>query len=133
MTHYLTFDEVGITVAAIGIAMAFIVLTWNAVKAIKEWIASLKKPENDRINDNEETLEDHERRITHLEECCTEVRGKLDSDWQFQQEEKEFNVLMLESIKQLLKHSLDGNDKDGLKDMENRINLYLMDQLKKGN
>ena len=129
MTHYLTFDEVGITVAAIGIAMAFIVLAWNARNACKQWIASLKQPENDRIVGTEEMINDHEQRITHLEECCTEVRGKLDSDYLFQQEEKEFNKLMLESIAQLLKHSIDGNDRDGLQEMENRINKYLIDKM----
>lgn len=117
--HYLTFDEVGITIAVIAVALAFIVLVWNAVKAIHDWRQLAKKPTADRI-------EDHERRITNLEECCDEVHGKLQSDWQFQQDEVEMNQLMLKSIKQLLKHSIDGDDTDGLKAMEDEIDGYLL-------
>ena len=121
--HYLTFDEVGITIAVIAVALAFVVLVWNAVKAIHDWRQLAKKPTADRI-------EDHEQRITRLEECCSEVRGKLESDWEFQQDEMEMNRLVLKSIKQLLKHSLDGNDKEGLKSMEDEIDGYLLDHAK---
>ena len=42
--HYLTFDEVGITIAVIGIALAFVVLVWNAVKAIHDWLTLARRP-----------------------------------------------------------------------------------------
>ena len=119
--HYLTFDEVGITVAVIATALAFIVLAWNAVKAITDWRSMAKKPTDDRI-------EDHEQRISHLEECCAEVRGKLQNDWKFQEEEKEFNVIMLEAVGQLMKHALDGNDTDGLKAADEKIDRYLREK-----
>lgn len=119
--HYLTFDEVGITVAGIAVALAFVVLVWNAVKAIHDWRNMVKKPTDDRI-------EDHERRITSLEECCEEVHGKLQNDWEFQREEKEFNVIMLEAVGQLMKHALDGNDTDGLKAADEKIDKYLREK-----
>ena len=121
MVHYLTFDEVGITISAIGIALAFIVLTWNAIKAIHDWRQLARRPTADRI-------EDHERRIVHLEECCEEVHGKLENDWKFQDEEKEFNVIMLEAVGQLMKHALDGNDRDGLKAADEKIDRYLREK-----
>lgn len=121
MVHYLTFDEVGITIAVIAVALTFIVLTWNAVKAIHDWRLMARKPDEDR-------LDDHERRIKSLEECCDEVRGKLDRDWQFQEEEKEFNVLILEAVSQLMKHALDGNDRDGLKLADEKIDKYLREK-----
>lgn len=121
MIHYLTFDEVGITIAAIGILMTFIVLTWNTVKAIHDWRVMARKPDDDR-------LDDHERRIKVLEECCDEVRGKLQNDWAFQEEEKEFNVIMLEAVGQLMKHALDGNDRGGLKLADEKIDKYLREK-----
>jgi len=121
MVHYLTFDEVGITIAVIAVALTFIVLTWNAVKAIHDWRTMARKPDEDR-------LDDHEQRIRTLEECCSEVRGKLQNDWQFQEEEKEFNVIMLEAVGQLMKHALDGNDKDGLKAADEKIDKYLREK-----
>ena len=116
---YLTFDEVGITIAVIAVALAFIVLTWNAVKAIHDWRNMARKPTVDRI-------EDHERRIGHLEECCDEVRGKLQGDWEWQQASAEKDELMLRAIKQLLKHGVDGNDTKGLEAMEYEIDEYLI-------
>lgn len=119
--HYIQFSEIGVTFAVIVAAMTFVVLTWNAVKAILDWRALAKKPTTDRI-------EDHEQRITALEECCSEVRGKLENDWQFQEEEKEFNIIMLEAVGQLMKHALDGNDKDGLKAADEKIDKYLREK-----
>ena len=116
--HYLTFDEVGITVAGIAVALAFVVLVWNAVKAIHDWRYLVKKPTDDRIDD-------HEKRISYLEGCCEEVHGKLQNDWEFQRDEKEFNVIMLEAVGQLMKHALDGNDTDGLKAADEKIDRYL--------
>lgn len=119
--HYLTFDELGITVAVIATALAFVVLVWNAVKAIHDWRQLAKKPSEDR-------LADHEQRISHLEECCNEVTGKLNADWKFQEEEKEFNIIVLEAVGQLMKHALDGNDKDGLKAADEKIDKYLREK-----
>ena len=120
---YLTFDEVGITVAVVAIACAFVTLAWNAVKAIHDWRQLAKRPTDERI-------EDHERRISRLEGCCEEVRGKLENDWEFQQAASETNRLLLKSVKQLLKHSIDGNDTQGLVDMENEIDDYLVEHQK---
>lgn len=123
---YLTFDEVGITIAVIAVALAFVVLTWNAVKAIHDWRQLAKKPTEDRLKEDEERIDDHEERITKLEGCCEEVKGKLQSDWEWQQAAAEKDELMLKSIKQLLKHSVDGNDTQGLIKMENEIDDYLI-------
>ena len=128
--QYLTFNEVGTAVAAIAVACAFIVLVRNAVHAMKEWAAALRKPSEDRIRENEAKLANHEERISHLEECCTEVRGKLQSDWEWQQSETEMNKLVLKSIRALLKHSVDGNDVDKLKAMDEEIGNYLVDHQK---
>lgn len=124
--HYIQFNEIGITFAVIVAAMTFVVLTWNAVKAIMDWRALAKKPTVDRISEQDERIDDHERRISGLEECCQEVRGKLQSDWQFQQDEVEMNKLMLKSIKHLIQHAVDGNDTKKLEAMEQEIDDYLL-------
>ena len=126
--HYIQFNEIGVTFAVIVAAMTFVVLTWNAVKAILDWRALAKKPTVDRISEQDERIDDHEQRITHLEECCSEVRGKLENDWQFQEEEKEFNIIMLEAVGQLMKHALDGDDTDGLKAADEKIDKYLREK-----
>ena len=123
MVHYLTFDEVGITVAVIGIALAFFILVWNAVKAIHDWRTLARRP-------TAETLSDHGQRIHVLETHMREVDEKLDGDWQFRQQEAEFNRLMLKSIKHLLQHEIDGNDKESLVKMEAEIDGFLIEHAK---
>ena len=118
--HYLAFDEIGITVAVITVALAFVVLVWNAVKAILDWRALAKKPTTDRI-------EDHEKRIANLEKCCEKVHGELENDWAFQQAEVEMNKLLLQAIRSLLKHSIDGDDVESLKEMDQKIGDYLVE------
>lgn len=120
---YIGYDELGITTAVIAAAFAFLVLTWNTVKAIRDWREMAKKPTTSK-------LEDHERRIVKLEDCCKEVHEKLLSDWEFRQTELEFNKLMLRSVKHLLSHEIDGNDVEELRRMEAEIDNYLFDHAK---
>ena len=127
---YLTFNEVGITFAAIAAACAFIVLVWNCIKAIKEWITSMRKPTDDHIGEIEMKVDDHEGRIGHLEECCLEVKGKLSADWQFQREQGEVNRMVLKSLKSLLQHAVDGNDTKNLEQREQEIDKFLLDHMK---
>ena len=126
---YLTFDEVGITIAVIAVALAFIVLAWNAVKAIQDWRAQARKPTDDRMSEQDERLDDHERRISKLEDCCDEVKGKLASDWKFQQEQAEVNRMVLMSLKSLLQHAVDGNDTAKLEQREQEIDKFLVDHM----
>ena len=116
---YLTFDEVGITVAVIAVALAFVVLAWNAVKAIHDWRQLTRKPVAD-------TIADHELRISKLEDCCEEVQGKLVNDRKFQQANIAMNQLVLKSIKHLLQHAIDGNDTAKLEQMEQEIDEFLL-------
>ena len=116
---YMAYDNIAITVAVIAAALAFVVLVFNASKAIREWRTIAKKPTEDKIAD-------HEQRISKLEECCDEVKGKLASDWQWQQDATEMNQLMLKSIKRLLQHAVDGNDTSKLMEMEQEIDDYLL-------
>ena len=116
---YIPYESLGITAAVMAAALAFLVLTWNAVKAIHDWRALAAKPTDDAIAD-------HELRIKRLEDCCTEVRGKLQSDWQWQQDAAEMNKLMLRSIKGLMQHAVDGNDVSKLEAMEQEIDNFLL-------
>ena len=116
---YISFDEVGITVAVIGIALAFLVLTWNAVKAIHDWRQLARKPTAD-------TLADHGVRLHKIEERLDGIDRKLDGDWEFRQQSAEMTALLLRSIKHLMQHAIDGNDTESLKGMEAEIDDFLL-------
>lgn len=116
---YIPYESLGVTAAVIAAALAFVVLVWNAVRAIHDWRQLAGKPTADAIAD-------HERRISSLEECCSEVRGKLQSDWEWQRDASDMNKLMLRSIKHLIQHAVDGNDVSKLEAMEQEIDEYLL-------
>lgn len=124
--YYLAYDDVGRTVAVVILAISSVILVWNFVRAIHDWRAMARKPTSDRLEEQDSKIEDHERRITILEECCDDVHGKLDADRAWQQASAEKDELMLKSIKQLLKHSIDNDDVNGLKEMESEIDSYLI-------
>lgn len=128
--EYLTFEQVGTTLASIAIALTFIVLVFNATKAIHEWRIRAKKPTDEKFQEHGKIIQDHETRIGHLEECCSDVHGKLVNDWEFQRTLAETNRLLLRSIKLLLKHNIDGDDTEGLQAMEDAIDNYLLEHQK---
>jgi hypothetical protein len=120
---YISYDELGITVAVIGIALAFLVLTWNAVKAVHDWRQLARRPTAD-------VLADHGQRIHVLEEHVEDIDRKLDGDWEFRQREVEMNRLMLRAIRGLLAHGIDGNDVESLRSLDKEIGNYLVDHQK---
>jgi len=122
--NFIQYDELGITAAVIAAALAFLILVWNAVKAIRDWRELARKPTTD-------TLADHGVRIHKLEEHMGDVNRKLDADREFRQDELAFNRLMLKSVRYLLAHQIDGNDVDGLRQMAHEIDKYLLEGMGK--
>ena len=79
---------------------------------------------------NTERIDDHEQRISELERCCDENKDKLESDYKFQQEQTEVNRMVLKSLKTLLQHEVDGNDRAKLEQREQEIDQFLLEHLK---
>lgn len=127
---FLPYDDIGITIGVLGIALAFIVLVWNAVKAIKEWRQMANKPlthVQEQLNTIQpQIIPNLGVRLESIEKRLAEHDTKLAKDWEFQQDETEFNKLMLKAIKQLLAHEIDDNDKEGLVNMEKEIDDFLL-------
>lgn len=127
---FIPYDDVGITVAVIAAALAFIVLVWNAVKAISEWRKMRNGPveqiQNELNRIEPQIVPNLGERLEKIEERLATHDDKLMKDWEFQKDEAEFNKLMLKSIKQLLQHEIDDNDKQGLIDMEKEIDDFLL-------
>lgn len=108
-------------VVLLGMCALIAAVSGACAAIVKFWRYAHKQSD-----ENAEKLADHETRIATLEECCTEVKGKLESDWKWQQDATEMNKLMLRSIKHLIEHAVDGNDVSKLKQMEQEIDDYLL-------
>ena len=87
---------------------------------IAKAVGWIKKPEIKQNN----ILEDHEKRITELER-------KTDNDYSDIKKLQEEMAMMLRAVMALVSHSLDGNNKDELKDSKKEINVYLQNMIKK--
>lgn len=111
-------------VVLLGMCALVAAISGACAAVVKFW-----KYAHKQSDENAEKLEDHEQRITTLEECCDEVHGKLDNDYEFQQAELEVNRLVLKSLKSLLQHEIDGNDKAKLEEREQEIDKYLLDHM----
>lgn len=108
-------------VVLLGICALVAAISGACAAIVKFWRYAHKQSD-----ENAEKLEDHEQRITTLEECCKEVHGKLENDYQFQQAEIEMNRLVLKSLKTLIQHAVDGNDLGKLEQREQEIDEYLL-------
>lgn len=108
-------------VVLLGMCALIAAISGACAAATKFWRYAHKQSEENAIK-----LSEHEKRIANLESCCEDVHGKLNSDYQFQQDEIEMNRLMLRSIKHLIQHSVDGNDTKKLISMEQEIDDYLL-------
>lgn len=116
---YLPYDHVGITMAVIAIALTFIVLVWNAIKAIHDWRQLARRPTDD-------TLANHGDRLDRIENRLDGIDKKLAGDWEFRRQTTEMTALLLRSIKHLMQHAVDGNDTESLKEMEREIDNFLL-------
>lgn len=111
-------------IVLLGMCALIAAVSGACAAATKFWRYAHKQSD-----ENAEKLDDHEKRIATLEECCTEVKGKLESDWKWQQDATEMNRLVLKSLKSLLQHEIDGNDKAKLEEREQEIDKYLLDHM----
>lgn len=87
---------------------------------IAKAVGWIRRPEHKQ----DEMLQDHEKRISELEE-------KTENDYSDIKKLQEEMAMMLRAVMALVSHSLDGNNKDELKDSKKEINVYLQNMIKK--
>lgn len=87
---------------------------------IAKAVGWIRRPEHKQ----DAILQDHEKRISELEE-------KTENDYSDIKKLQEEMAMMLRAVMALVSHSLDGNNKDELKDSKKEINGYLQSMIKK--
>lgn len=112
MNYTFTIPEAG----AVFIAFcAAIVTISNAVKAIAAWRDAANRPNTKQ----DERLDDHERRLQDVEK-------KLDADKRRMDDFESCMRVQLKATQALLRHGIDGNEVDAMKDAEQEIYNYLI-------
>ena len=115
-----SFDEIGTFVVVLIGLLGFVILVSNASSAYGKFKSKLDEP-----------LDKVEHRVDGLEDRMDKVEEKLNGDWEFRQEELEFNKLVLQSMKQIVKHLTriadDDEEQKRLETVENDIDGYLVE------
>lgn len=102
----LTLEQIRDFVIVLAAILGFIVLVWNAIKAVREW----RKPADD------------------LQSWRRDVDTKLNQDHQRLTELENGNRVVCRGILALLSHEINGNSTDKLKASQQEITDYLIDR-----
>lgn len=116
-----TFDQVGtFFVVLIGL-LGFVVLVANVSNVFSSWYSKHKRP-----------VDDIGSRVESLEHWREDVDKKLDGDWNYRQEQRDFNSLMLKGIDSLVTHAIDKENKDQLVVVQKELGDYMYNHLDVG-
>ena len=129
------FDDVTTFILMLIGVMTFIVLTFNVSQAVRTWKNQGKQP-LEKLEDKIEEIEPKivpnlEVRLDRIEKTVERHEEKLQADWAFREETKDFERLMIESMKTLIEHSADSKDsketESGYKELGKKLDRYLID------
>jgi uncharacterized Ntn-hydrolase superfamily protein len=115
--------------AAVLAICGAIVTVSAAMAVVSKVIEKMKAPEksqNERIDTLEEDVKSIKARLQLGNQRFEKDTERVES---LEQSVNKSNKIILESLQVLIEHSLDDNNKDGLKDMKHKLDSYLLDRL----
>ena len=95
-----------------------------AIGVIVKALDKARAPEREQ----NKRLDDHDKRLGALEEIAVKFREYFDNDDRRFKEIEKSNKITQAALLALLKHSLNGNDKESLKNAEKSLEEYLIDK-----
>ena len=123
MDTVISFTPAQIIAAVLAICGAIITIS-AAIGVITKAIEKTREPEN---NQNKR-LDEHDKRLSALEEIAGKFKEYFDNDDKRFKEIEKSNKITQAALLALLKHSLNGNDKESLKNAEKSLEEYLIDK-----
>lgn len=95
-----------------------------AIGVIVKALDKARAPEREQ----NKRLDDHDKRLGALEEIAVKFREYFDNDDRRFKEIEKSNKITQAALLALLKHSLNGNDMESLKNAEKSLEEYLIDK-----
>lgn len=123
MDTVISFTPAQIIAAVLAICGAIITIS-AAIGVITKAIEKTREPEN---NQNKR-LDEHDKRLSALEEIAGKFKEYFDNDDKRFKEIEKSNKITQAALLALLKHSLNGNDMESLKNAEKSLEEYLIDK-----
>lgn len=123
MDNAITFTPAQLVTIVLAVATAIVTIS-AAIGVIAKWISKVKTPEieqNTRLDTIDKRLDEIDKTIAQFREYFT------NDDNRFKAIEKS-NKVTQSALLALLKHSLNGNDTESLKEAERSLEEYLIDK-----
>lgn len=126
MDNVISFTPAQLIAAILAICAAIVTIS-AAIGVIVKIITKAREPEELQ----NKRLDDHDKRIESLEEIAGKFKDYFDNDDKRFKEIERTNKITISALLAILKHSLNGNDIESLKQAEKAIEEYLIDKVKK--
>ena len=123
METVISFTPAQIIAVILAICGAIVTIS-AAIGVITKAIEKTREPENTQ----NKRLDEHDKRLSALEEIAGKFREYFDNDDRRFKEIEKSNKITQAALLALLKHSLNGNDKESLKNAEKSLEEYLIDK-----
>ena len=123
METVISFTPAQIIAVILAICGAIVTIS-AAIGVITKAIEKTREPEN---NQNKR-LDEHDKRLSALEEIAGKFKEYFDNDDRRFKEIEKSNKITQAALLALLKHSLNGNDMESLKNAEKSLEEYLIDK-----
>ena len=123
MDTVISFTPAQIIAVILAICGAIVTIS-AAIGVITKAISKAKEPEELQ----NKRLDDHDKRLGALEEIAGKFKEYFDNDDTRFKEIERTNKITISALLAILKHSLNGNDIESLKNAEKSLEEYLIDK-----
>ena len=123
METVISFTPAQIIAVILAICGAIVTIS-AAIGVITKAIEKTREPENTQ----NKRLDEHDKRLSALEEIAGKFKEYFDNDDKRFKEIEKSNKITQAALLALLKHSLNGNDMESLKNAEKSLEEYLIEK-----
>lgn len=123
MDNVISFTPAQILAFVLAICGAIVTIS-AAIGVIVKAIEKAKAPETEQNN----RLDEHERRLNALDDIIEKFKVYFDNDDKRFKAIEKSNKITQSALLALLKHSLNGNDTESLKEAEKSLEEYLIEK-----
>lgn len=123
MDNVITFTPSQLIAVILSVCAAIVTIS-AAIGVIAKALDKAKAPEKEQ----NERLDAHEKRLNALDEIIVKFREYFDNDDRRFKEIEKSNKVTQSALLALLKHSINGNDTESLKEARKNLEEYLIEK-----
>ena len=123
MDNIITFTPAQLIALVLAICGAIVTIS-AAIGVIAKALEKARAPEKEQ----NERLDSHEKRLNALDDIIVKFREYFDNDDRRFKEIEKSNKVTQSALLALLKHSLNGNDTESLKEARKNLEEYLIEK-----